>query len=333
MAAALSYYTIFSLPALLVVIIGLVSFVYGAQNQIHDRLGEEFTRLLGADAGRQVQEMVDNMERSGDSGLVARIIGLVTLIFGATGAFTQLQAALNTAWGVEPDPRMGGLRNFLIKRVLSFGMILGVAFLLLVSLLVTAVVQLLGDRISLLLPSGISTLFIEALNAGISFAIIALLFATIFKVLPDARIRWKDVLVGACATALLFVAGKSLIGLYLGRSNVGSAYGAAGSLALVLVWIYYSSMIVLLGAEFTQVWARRFGAAIEPEAGAVRIVREVKRISGAVAPQGHASKGEASTADASTEDALKEDALKEDASGPLARKEGPSRAREHIGEP
>ena len=279
MAAALSYYTIFSLPALLVVIIGLVSFVYGEQSQIEARLGEEFTKLLGTEGGRQVQAMVDNMDASGGTGMAARVIGLVTLIFGATGAFAQLQAALNTAWGVEPDPDKGGLRNFLMKRVLSFGMILGVAFLLLVSLIVTAVLQILGDRISYLLPSGVSSLFLEGVNATFSFAIIGLLFATIFKVLPDVRIKWRDVLVGAFVTALLFVAGKSLIGLYIGRSDVGSAYGAAGSLALVLVWIYFSSMILLLGAEFTQVWAGRHGAAIEPEEGAVRVVKERKHVS------------------------------------------------------
>jgi membrane protein len=165
-----------------------------------------------------------------------------------------------------------------MKRVFSFGMILGLAFLLLVSLVLSAALAAFGDSLGRMLPDGLSGSVLQAINFGVSFAVISLVFAAIFRVLPDARIRWRDVWVGAVATALLFVVGKSLIGIYLGRSNPGEVFGAAGSLALLLVWVYYSSMIVLFGAEFTQAWAERRGGGVVPQRGAVRAVREKHRV-------------------------------------------------------
>jgi membrane protein len=175
---------------------------------------------------------------------------------------------------VEPDPRQGGIKNMVTKRILSLGMILGVAFLLLVSLALSAALSAVGGMIGRLIPGG-SEVVAQIFNFILSFVVITGLFAAIYKVLPDARISWKDVRVGAVVTALLFTIGKMLLGLYLGRSNPGEAFGAAGSLALLLVWIYYSSMIVLFGAEFTQAWAIRHGSGIVPKEGARRLNDEI----------------------------------------------------------
>jgi membrane protein len=175
---------------------------------------------------------------------------------------------------VEPDPHQGGIKSFLTKRIFSFGMILVVAFLLLVSLVISAVLSGLGDRLQSFLPAGFSETVLQGINLVISFGVIVLLFAALFKVLPDAKISWRSVWVGAAVTAALFVLGKFLIGFYLGRSNPGEAYGAAGSLAVLLLWVYYSAIILLFGAEFTESWAERRGEGIEPEPGAVRVRQE-----------------------------------------------------------
>lgn len=273
MAAALAYYTVFSLaPMLLIVIVvaGLVVSPEQAKEAVHG----QFQGLVGAQGADQIQTMVESVQSNPGGSLVARILGVVAILFGATGVMIQLQSALNRAWSVKPDPEAGGVKRFLLKRVLSFGMILGIAFLLLVSLAMTALLAAVADRASSLLPAGVSDLIPQAVNAGVSLVVVTALFAAIFKVMPEARIRWRDVAVGALVTAILFTIGKSLIGLYLGNSNVGTAYGAASSLAIVFVWVYYSSVIVLLGAEFTQVWTRKYGAGLEPEAGAVIAERE-----------------------------------------------------------
>jgi membrane protein len=179
---------------------------------------------------------------------------------------------------VAPDPDKGGIKQFLLKRVFSFGMILSVAFLLLVSLVLSAALTAFGGALGAMLPDGISATLLQVLNQVLSVVVIAVLFAALFKVLPDARIAWRDVWVGGAVTAVLFVVGKFLLGLYLGQSNPGQAFGAAGSLAVLLVWIYYSSMILLFGAEFTQLWAERRGQGIAPERGAMRVVRQRKEL-------------------------------------------------------
>ena len=206
------------------------------------------------------------------------ILGIVGLILGATGAVGQLQQALNRAWNVEPDPNQGGIKAFLGKRVFSLGMILGIAFLLLVSLVISAAISGLGDRLNTLMPAGLSGPVLQVINIVLSLAIIGFLFAAMFKVMPDAKIAWRSVWVGAAVTTVLFVIGKFLIGFYLGQSNPGQAYGAAGSLAVLLLWIYYSALIVLFGAEFTETWAENRGEGIEPEPGAVRVRREKQRV-------------------------------------------------------
>jgi membrane protein len=270
MAAALSYYTVFSLPPLLLLILLIAGALLDPED-VRGQLEGQLEALMGPTAGEEVRSMLANAERPG-GGLLPSILGAGLLIFGATGVFGQLQAALNRAWEVAPDPAQGGIRAFITKRVLSFGMILAVAFLLMVSLALTAMISVFGDAFGRMLPGILSEPVLHVLNLVVSFAVIFLLFAAIFKVLPDARIAWKDVWVGALVTALLFVLGKFLIGFYLGRSDPGEAFGAAGSLAVLLVWIYYSSMILLFGAEFTQRWAEQRGAGIEPEPGAVKLV-------------------------------------------------------------
>jgi membrane protein len=276
-AAALSYYTIFSLPAILVLILMLISAVMNPSD-VRGGLEGQLQALMGPSAGEQIRTIIQQAERKPHSGLIPTILGIGGLLLGATGAFGQLQKALNRAWNVEPDPNQGGLKNFLTKRVFSLGMILVVAFFLLVSLVISTVLTGMGDRLGGVLPSGLSAPLLEVLNMAISLAVITLLFAALFKVMPDAKISWRSVWVGAAVTALLFVIGKFLIGFYLGQSNPGQAYGAAGSLAVLLLWVYYSALILLFGAEFTETWAERRGQGIEPEPGAVRVRREKQRV-------------------------------------------------------
>ena len=275
-AAALSYYTVFSLPALLMLILLLVSSVMDPTD-VRGGLEAQIQALMGPGASGEVKTILQQAERPG-GGLLPTVLGLLALVLGATGAFMQLQQALNRAWNVEPDPHQGGIKSFITKRLFSFGMILAVAFLLLVSLAVSAALSGLGDRLSATLPSGLSEPVLQALNLAVSLVVISLLFAAMFKVLPDAKIAWRSVWVGGLVTGVLFVVGKFLIGLYLGQSNPGEAYGAAGSLIVLLLWIYYSSLILLFGAEFTQTWAERRGTGIQPEPGAVRVREEKQRV-------------------------------------------------------
>lgn len=276
-AAALSYYTIFSLPAILVLMLMLISAVMSPAD-VRGGLEGQLQALMGPSAGEQVRTIIQQAEQKPDSGLLPTLLGIAGLLFGATGAFGQLQKTLNRAWNVEPDSTQGGIKNFLTKRLFSFGMILVVAFFLLVSLVISAALTGLGSRLQGFLPSGVSGPLLEIFNSVISLAVISLLFAAMFKVMPDARIAWRSVWVGAGVTAVLFVVGKFLIGFYLGKSNPGQAYGAAGSLAVLLLWIYYSSIILLFGAEFTETWAEERGKGIEPEPGAVRLRREKQRV-------------------------------------------------------
>jgi membrane protein len=268
MAAALSYYVVFALPPLLVLLLVLMG-TFLDPDAARTHVQEQFASLLGPGAADQIRSLIEQAEAPDAGRGLTAILGAAALLFGATGAFAELQAALNRAWDVKPDPAQGGVRNFLLKRALSLGMVMGIAFLLMVSLILSALISMFGDAFSAFLPGGVSTLLLQAVNVAVSFAIFTLLFAAMYRFLPDARIAWRHVWVGAAFTTLLFVVGKSLIGLYLGNSNPGQAYGAASSLAVLLVWIYYSSMIMLLGAEFTEVWNRERGRRVVPEPGAV----------------------------------------------------------------
>ncbi|HET6232322.1 MAG TPA: YihY/virulence factor BrkB family protein [Longimicrobiaceae bacterium] len=284
-AAAISYYTVFSLPPLLILILAVVGAVMDPQD-VQGALERQISSLIGSGGAEEVRTIIAHADRPGSGRSIASVFGVLALVFGATGAFGQLQAALNRAWEVKPDPKQGGLKNFVVKRLFSFGLILGIAFLLLVSLALSAALTALGNALGGMVPGGLSATLLEALNMAISFVVISSLFAAMFKILPDAKIALRDVWVGAIATTVLFLAGKLVLGLYLGNSDPGSAFGSAGSLALILVWIYYSSMILLFGAEFTQSWATRRGRGIEPEQGAVRVKEEEKEIRG---PEAQAS--------------------------------------------
>ncbi len=258
LAAAISYYTVFALPPLLVLILAVVGVLVDPA-EVQGRISREVGALIGPDAARMVTTMVEEASRlrSGP----AAVIGVAALLFGATGAFMQLQGALNQAWDVPARRQQGGVRGQLVKRVLSLGMVLGIGFLLLVSMLLSAVLSAAGDGLARVLPGFLSGGVLQVLQFAVSFLLVSVLFGAMFRVLPDVELGWRDVMIGAVATALLFVIGKTVLGLYLGRSEPGSAFGAAGALAAILVWIYYSALILLLGAEFTQVWTRRRGRA------------------------------------------------------------------------
>ena len=268
-AAALSYYTVFSLPALLVLIMLLVGSVMDPAD-VRGGLARQIESLMGAGAATEVRSLLEKAEQPG-GGPLPTVLGILAVLFGATGAVMQLQATLDRVWGVKTV--RGGIRGFFMKRIFSLAMILALAFFLLVSLLVSAALAAFGSRLEGL---GIPAPLLLALNFVVTFAVIAAIFAAMFKFLPDARTSWRDVRIGAAFTAGLFMIGKFRIGFYLGRSNPGEAYGAAGSLALLLVWIYYSSIIVLFGAEFTETWAEERGAGVEPKEGAVRVRRVVE---------------------------------------------------------
>ena len=257
LAAALAYFTVFSIAPLLIIAISVAAFFFGeeaARGQIVDQI----QGLMGPEGAAAVESMIANANQV-QGGLLAIIIGIVTLLSGASGVFGQLQDALNTIWEVAPKPGQGVI-NFIRARFLSFSMVLIIAFLLLVSLVVSAGVAAAGTYVADIAP--ILAVLWESINFLVSFGVITLLFAAIYKVLPDVKIAWGDVWIGAAVTALLFTIGRTLIGLYLGNAAVGSAYGAAGSLVVLLVWVFYSAQILLFGAEFTQVYTRRYGSRI-----------------------------------------------------------------------
>jgi membrane protein len=267
MAAALSYYTAFSLPPLLVLILVILGATMDPQD-IQSAIENQVRDLVGETGADQVHTILLQANRP-DGGLLPTIFGSVALAFGATAVFGELQAALNKTWRVMPDPSKGGVKNFLVKRLFSFTFVIGIAFLLLVSLVLSALISAFGAMLSEMVNGGLSTALLFVIDLSISLLLFTLIFAVTFKYLPDATVQWGDVFHGAVLTALLFLAGKFGIGFYLGRSNPGQAYGAAGSLAVLLVWLYYSSMILLFGAEFTRNWAVRRGSGITPEDGAI----------------------------------------------------------------
>lgn len=276
MAAAMAYYTIFSLPPLLVLILLTAGMVFNPQ-EVYQALTAQTQQLVGTQAAEQIKTMIQAAQSTGSRGLMATLLSAGALVIGATGMFAQLQYALNQMWEVEPDPEQSTwatVKNVVFKRLLSFGMIVVIALLLLISLAVTAAISAIGQQLAAGLPDPFSQAFFQVINILLSLAIVTVLFAAVFKVLPDARIGWSDVWLGAGVTALLFVVGKFLIGYYLGQSDPGSTFGAAGSLVVILIWVYYTAVILFLGAEFTQVHVRSHHATIEPSSGAVKIRRE-----------------------------------------------------------
>ncbi|NOT76031.1 MAG: YihY/virulence factor BrkB family protein [Cyclobacteriaceae bacterium] len=275
LSASLSYYTVFSIAPLLVIIISLAGIFFGVE-AVQGRIYGQINGLVGNAAAIQIQEIIKNVKTSQNSQGGA-IIGFIVLMIGASGVFTEIQDSINFIWSVKAKPKKGWLK-LIINRLLSFSLIASFGFLLLVSLMVNAVMDLLSDRLIKLFPNATVYLF-YILNIALIFIIISCLFAIIFKVLPDARIKWKDAFIGSFFTAFLFIGGKYLIGLYLGNSSIGETYGAAASIVLVLLWVYYSSIILYFGAEFTKMYALHYGGKITPNETAVFIVKqEVKEI-------------------------------------------------------
>lgn len=266
-AAAIAYYAALSLPALLVLVIWIGSTVVDPV-VVQNRLRTEVASVIGADGARQVMALLAGATQD-EQGALGKAIGIGALLVGATGVMGQLQTALNEAWHVQPDPNRSFINSIVVRRLVSLAMIVALAFLLLVSLVFSAVVSAASDWAAAWLPGDVSAGAVAVLNAAASLALFTLLFAAFFKLTPDAEVRWKDVWVGALVTTGLMMLGKHVLGAYLGSKNMESAYGAAGSLVLIMAWIYYSALILLFGAQFTQLWAERRGHQIVPSAGAV----------------------------------------------------------------
>ncbi|HEX4652946.1 MAG TPA: YihY/virulence factor BrkB family protein [Candidatus Udaeobacter sp.] len=268
LGAALAYYTVFSLAPLILVLLAIVGVIFrhdpaGAWNKIT----QQMSYFLDPSAVQVVQDIAEKASQPGKS-TMATIIGIALAIFGASGVFGQLQDALNTIWGVKAKPSQG-ISGFLRSRFLSFAMVAGICFLLLVSLTIEALLKGFSHYVQSVLPGGMGIAL--AVYLVFDFVVVVLLFAMIFKFLPDVKIQWRDVWIGAVITAILFGIGKWLLGFYLGSGAAGSAYGAASSLITLLLWVYYSSQILLFGAEFTQVYAQRAGRDLEPSEYAVRV--------------------------------------------------------------
>ena len=270
LGAALAYYTVFSLAPLVVVLLGVFGLIYGSSEQARQRIIEQLGYYIDP-SGVKVFQDIANHAAEAKAGLWATVIGVVIAFFSAGGIFGQLQAALNTIWSVKEKPGQG-IWSFIRSRFLSFSMVGGVCFLLLVSLTVENLLKALHSFLQTVVPGG------HYLALGIFYvfdlAIVILLFAMLFRYLPDAKIAWRDVWMGAVLTAILFILGKFLLGLYLGSGAAGSAYGAASSLVTLLLWIFYSTQILLFGAEFTKVYADTYGSTIEPEPHTVKVERK-----------------------------------------------------------
>ena len=275
LSASLSYYTIYALGPLFVIIISLAGIFFG-NDAVEGRLYAQLNGLVGSQAALQIQDIIGNIQES-KLGTVGAIVGGIVLFIGATGVFTEMQDSINFIWSVKAKPKKGWLK-FLSNRLLSFSLILGMGFILLVSLLANTLLNLLSEKLMRLLPNYTVQLF-NMINSVIIVIVICTLFTFIFKVLPDAIISWKDALVGATFTTMLFLLGKFLINYYIGTSNLGLTYGAAASVIIILTWVYYSSLILYFGAEFTKMYALQSGSGIKPKDTAVFIIkREAKEI-------------------------------------------------------
>ena len=270
LGAALAYYTVFSIAPILFILITITSIFFGeeaAQGTIDDEMGA----LLGEEAGQQLQEIIANVHATGDSWW-ATLIGIGTLLFGATGVFNELKNSLNRIWELKEKPK-SSVWNWIQTRLLSFSVLLGMAFVLLVSLALNAVVLGMGEQLADWLP-GLGETAIALLSFVLSFVATVVVFALLFRFLPDARVAWRDIWAGAIFSAVLFTLGKVLIGFYIGTTSVTDTFGAAGALAALMIWAYYNAQILFLGAEFTFVWAKRHGRLVTPDEDAVKIRRE-----------------------------------------------------------
>jgi membrane protein len=261
LSAALAFYTIFSLPAMLIIIVSVSDIFYG-RAAIEGTLYHQIAGFVGTDAALQIQETIRGAALS-QSSYFATIVGIITLLFGATSVFSEIQDSINHIWRLKSKPKGTGFVKMLVNRLLSFSLVISLGFLLLVSLLINGLMDMLITRLTVMFPE-LTVFVVYAVNIIITFGITTLLFAMIFKVLPDARIKWSHVRAGAFTTAILFMLGKFLIGYYLGHSKLSSTYGTAGSVIVMLLWVYYSAMILYFGAVFTHVYAVHTGSRIYP---------------------------------------------------------------------
>lgn len=260
LSASLSYYTLFSLAPMLLIIISLGGIFFGRE-AVQGQVYGQIDGLIGSDAAKQVQDILKNAQRSGQS-IWAATVGIITLVIGATGTFAEIQDAINVIWGLKPKPK-NGIVKYIITRFLSFSLIVSLGFSLLVSLVINAVLNTFSQKAQLYFSDATIYIF-WAINLLVVWAVITSLFTVIFKVLPDGKIEWRDAFVGAGFTSLLFMIGKYGIGLYLGNSSVGTTFGAAGSVVIILLWVYYSALILYFGAEFTKAYTNFYGRSIQP---------------------------------------------------------------------
>jgi membrane protein len=273
LSASLSYYTVFALAPMLIIIISLTGIFLG-RDAMEGRIYKQINGLVGSVAAKQIEQIIINIQAS-HSTAAGAVIGAVILFIGATGVFTEMQDSINFIWSVKAKPKKSWL-SFIINRLLSFSLIVGMGFILLVSLVVNAILNLISDRLMQIFPSYTIYLFL-VINVAVIIVVITILFAVIFKVLPDAIIAWKDAVIGAFFTALLFLLGKFLISYYIGRANLGVTYGAAASIIIILTWVYYSALILYFGAEFTKMFALHSGEGIRPKRTAVFIIKKEAR--------------------------------------------------------
>lgn len=274
LSASLAYYTIFSIAPLSIIILSVCGVFFG-KDAVSGQFYGQIKNLVGNQAAAQIQDTIKNMELNNNN-FFAMTVGIAILLVGASGVFAEIQSSINYIWGLRAKPKRG-LSKFVLNRLMSFSMIGVMGFLLLVSLVANTILDLINDELTDFLPNATIYLF-YGLNLAVVFAIITLLFAVIFKTLPDGKLAWKDTLIGSGFTAVLFMLGKFGISFYLGMSTVGSAYGAAGSVVIILVWVYYSAIILYFGAEFTKVYATMYGKSIVPNGYAVTIQKEVFEI-------------------------------------------------------
>lgn len=260
LGASLAYYTLFAVAPILIIAMAIAGSVFGAE-AVRGEIVGQIDQLIGTDGAKMVQGMLESAHRD-RTGTLAVILGTVTLVIAASGAFLELQHALNTIFKVKTDPKKSGITRLILNRLRSFGMVVSIGFLLLVSLVVSAALAAVTARLQRAEFGG--PVLLEILNLVVSLIVVMLLFGLIYRFLPDVRLAWRDVWVGAFGTAVLFSIGKFLIGLYLGQSGVASSYGAAGSVVILLVWVYYSAQVMLLGAEFTRVFAEHRRGATPP---------------------------------------------------------------------
>lgn len=263
-SAALSYYTVFSIAPILTIIISIFANYFGL-DAVQGKIFGQINGLVGADAAKQIQDMIGNTHKSGNT-FIASVISVVVLVLGATGIFGEIQDSINSIWGLKSKPK-AGIIKLILNRLISFSLIISMGFIAMVSLVLDAAVAAISELMTRI--PGAGEYFIIIIKYALNFVILSVMFAVIFKVLPDAKIKWRDVMKGSILTAILFIIGKFAIGLYVSKTNVGSVYGAAGSIVVILVWVYYTAVILYFGAEFTKVYSLKYGSKIMPNHYAV----------------------------------------------------------------